>query len=74
MSRRRIRSCDFCTEVFSSEWAQISHTSRQHSDLNEIISLIQADTSRNGALTDLLQYYDPSSMDIIMPDDCGPKP
>ena len=74
MSRRRIWSCDFCSEVFSSEWAKISHSSRQHADLNEIISLIQVDTSRNGALTDLLQYYDPSTMDIIMSHGCNPQP
>ena len=72
MPRRRIWSCDFCTALFSSEWTQISHTSRQHSDLNEIISLIQADARRNGALTDLLQYYDPSTMDIIMPHESKP--
>ena len=65
--RRRVWPCDFCPEIFSSEWEQISHSSSQHSDLNEIIALLQMDLSNNGALTDLLQYYDPSTMDIILP-------
>ena len=60
-------SCEFCSEIFSSEWAKISHSSIEHSDLNNIVSLIQADESNNGPLTDSLQYFDPSAMDIIMP-------
>ena len=64
---RRIWACCFCSETFSSEWLQISHSTNQHSDLNEIISLIQIDLSNNGSLTDLTQYYDPTVMDIIMP-------
>ena len=58
------------TEGYRSEWwtlAVVSHSSSEHSDLNEIINLIQVDMSRDGALTDLLQYYDPISMDIILP-------
>ena len=39
----------------------------QHSDLNKIILLMQVDSSSNGALTDLTQYYDSTLMDIIMP-------
>ena len=39
----------------------------QHMDLNDIISLIQIDEANDGALTDLTQYFDPSCMDIIMP-------
>ena len=60
-------SCEFCSEMFSSEWAKISHSSNQHSDLNDIINLIQNDITNNGTLTDLIQYYDPSSMEIILP-------
>ena len=67
MPKWTIWSCDFCSETFASEWSQISHSSNQHSDLNEIILLMQVDSSSNGALTDLTQYYDSTLMDIIMP-------
>ena len=58
------------TEGYGSDWwtlAVVSHSSTEHSDLNEIINLIQVDMGKDGALTDLLQYYDPISMDIILP-------
>ena len=58
-SRWTIWSCEFCSETFPSEWAKVSHSSEQHSDLNDIINLIQVDQRNTGALTDLLQYYDP---------------
>ena len=64
---RRIWPCGFCSETFASEWEQINHSSRNHSDLNQIISLIQVDRSNVGVLTDLTQYYDPTLMDIILP-------
>ena len=60
-------SYEFCSETFPSEWAKISHSSNQHSDLNGIIDLIQNDIRNDGALTDLTQYYDPSTMEIILP-------
>ena len=64
---RKIWSCDFCSEIFPSEWSKISHSTNQHSDLNEIVSIIQLDQRNNGALTDLTQYYDPTLMAIILP-------
>lgn len=59
--------CEFCSESFPTEWAKIGHSSMQHMDLNDIISLIQIDQANDGALTDLTQYFDPSCMDIIIP-------
>ena len=55
--RWKLWSCEFCSETFSSEWAKINHSSKQHSDLNDIINLIQRDVSNNSTLTDLTQYY-----------------
>ena len=68
MPRRKSRwPCEFCSEIFPTEWAKIGHSSNQHMDLNDIISLIQIDQTNDGALTDLTQYFDLSCMDIIMP-------
>ena len=66
-SRLKCWPCDFCSESFPSEWAKISHSSNDHQDLNDIFSLILEDQKNDGALTDLTQFYDPSSLDIKQP-------
>ena len=66
-SRVKNWPCEFCSEIFSSEWAKIHHSSNEHKDLNEIFSLMLEDQKEDGALTDLTQYFDPSSLDIIKP-------
>ena len=59
--------CEFCSAVFSTEWSKIAHSTSQHGDLNAIVTSIQADIDNDGALIDVTQFYDPTSMDVILP-------
>ena len=59
--------CEFCSAVFSTEWSKIAHSTSQHSDLNAIVTSIQADMDNEHFLEDVTQFYDPTSMDIILP-------
>ena len=60
-------SCEFCSAVFSTEWSKIAHSTSQHSDLNAIVTSMQADMENGGILVDLTQLFDPTIMDIILP-------
>ena len=46
---------ELCFEVFSTEWAMISHSTLEHGDLHEIYSLISKDISKGWVLTDIQQ-------------------
>ena len=59
--------CEFCSSVFSTEWSKIAHSTSQHSDLNGIVTSIQVDMNSGDILVDLTQFYDPNTMDIILP-------
>ena len=59
--------CEFCSAVFSTEWSKIALSASQHSDLNAIVTSIQADMDNGDFLEDVTQFYDPTSMDIILP-------
>ena len=56
-----------CSSVFDTEWAKIAHSTTQHSDLNAAFTSIQSDMQNGGSLVDLTQFFDPISMDIVLP-------
>ena len=59
--------CEFCSSVFDTEWSKIAHSTTQHSDLNAIVTSMQSEMENGGTLVDLTQFYDPITMDIILP-------
>ena len=49
-------NCEFCSSVFENEWAKISHSTIEHSDLNAIVTTIQIDKENGGRLHNLTQW------------------